>query len=133
VIASDKKNAVKILANDNDLQRKLFEDCKLKGERVVNPIIDWNEEDVWRFIKERGVPYNPLYDEGWKRIGCVGCPMGSPDQRKRQFERWPKFKENYIRAIERGMERGRAEGIEYTWGGGRERFDFWTIECGGRV
>lgn len=117
VIAADKKNAVKVLANDNDLQRKLFEDCKLKGERVVNPIIDWNEEDVWRYIKERGVPYNPLYNEGWKRIGCVGCPMGSPDQRKRQFERWPKFKENYIRAIERGMEKGRAEGIEYTWGG----------------
>ncbi len=110
-------------SNDNDLGRKLFEDCRLRSERVCNPIIDWSDDDVWDYLKSRGVPYNPLYDEGFKRIGCIGCPMASKAERQKQFERWPKYRVAYIRAFERGMARGRAMGKEYTWEwGGALRF-----------
>ena len=119
-IASRAANAVRVSANDNDLSRKLFEDCRLKSERACNPIIDWSDEDVWAFIRSRCVPYNPLYDLGFRRVGCIGCPMASKSERARQFELWPKYRDAYIRAFEKGMARGRALGKEYTWtdGGG---------------
>jgi phosphoadenosine phosphosulfate reductase len=41
----------------------------------VNPIYDWNEWEVWRYIKENNLPYNTLYDMGYKRIGCWCCPI----------------------------------------------------------
>lgn len=123
-IASKASNAVRVASNDNDLGRKLFEDCRLRSERVCNPIIDWSDDDVWDYLKSRGVPYNPLYDEGFKRIGCIGCPMASKAERQKQFERWPKYREAYIRAFDRGMARGRAMGKEYTWGGGEDALRF---------
>jgi phosphoadenosine phosphosulfate reductase len=39
----------------------------------VNPIADWTEDDVWRYIAERDLPYNPLHDRGYASIGCVPC------------------------------------------------------------
>lgn len=124
-IASKAENAVRVAANDNDISRKLFEDCRLRSERVCNPIIDWTDEDVWEYLRDRKVPYNPLYNEGFTRIGCIGCPMASKEQREKQFERWPKYKEAYIRALDKGIQCGKALGKEYTWTGGGMRFDFW--------
>lgn len=53
-----------ILANDNDEKRMLFENCRLKAKRVVNPIIDWADGDVYEFLGDAKVPMNPLYAEG---------------------------------------------------------------------
>ena len=58
-----------ILANDNDEKRMLFENCRLKAKRVVNPIIDWKDEDVYGFLEDAKVPMNPLYAEGQCRVG----------------------------------------------------------------
>lgn len=63
-----------ILANDNDEKRMLFENCRLKAKRVVNPIIDWTDKDVYGFLEDAKVPMNPLYAEGQCRVGCIGCP-----------------------------------------------------------
>lgn len=115
VIASDPKRSVKVLMEDNDLDRKLFEDCRLKGERVCNPIIDWSDDDVWEYIRRKDLPYNPLYDQGHKRVGCIGCPMVSPTERHKSFEQYPKYRKAYFDAIVRGMAKGRANGIQYTW------------------
>ncbi|MCR6693219.1 MAG: phosphoadenosine phosphosulfate reductase family protein [archaeon YNP-LCB-003-016] len=41
----------------------------------INPIYDWNSQEVWRYIKERNLPYNPLYNMGYQRIGCWCCPL----------------------------------------------------------
>jgi phosphoadenosine phosphosulfate reductase len=64
-----------ILNNDNDMRRKLTELCIPKRKFILNPIIDWTENDVWEFIKFKNIPYNPLYDMGYKRVGCIGCPL----------------------------------------------------------
>lgn len=56
---------------------------------MVNPLIYWSNDDVWNFTREREIPYCELYDKGYKRIGCVGCPMTSPTQITKDFLRWP--------------------------------------------
>ena len=39
----------------------------------VNPLILWDENDVWDYIKENKVPYNKLHDKGFPSIGCAPC------------------------------------------------------------
>jgi phosphoadenosine phosphosulfate reductase len=38
-----------------------------------NPLADWSERDVWRYIADNDVPYNPLHDRGYDSIGCTPC------------------------------------------------------------
>lgn len=39
----------------------------------VHPILDWSEDDIWKYIRDNSVPYNPLYDTGYRSIGCKPC------------------------------------------------------------
>jgi len=39
----------------------------------INPLAVWSRHDVWRYIKEHDVPYNQLYDLGYRSIGCQPC------------------------------------------------------------
>lgn len=55
-----------------------------KGELICNPIVDWTEADVWDYIRDRRLSYNPLYDEGCKRIGCIGCPLAGKHRKSRR-------------------------------------------------
>lgn len=64
-----------ILMGDNDEKRQLFETCNLKSKMTVNPIVDWSDDDVWDYTHSEHLPVNPLYCEGQKRVGCIGCPM----------------------------------------------------------
>jgi phosphoadenosine phosphosulfate reductase len=56
---------------------------KRHGLWKVNPLADWSEKDVWRYIAEHDVPYNPLHDRGYASIGCTHCtkPAGGRDGR----------------------------------------------------
>jgi phosphoadenosine phosphosulfate reductase len=118
----------KILFNDNDEDRRQLEHCIPKRKYVVNPIIDFTDEDVWEFIRKETIPYCPLYDEGFKRIGCIGCPMGGGKQQKKQFDRWPKFYQAYIRAFNRMIEERKKSGKEVVWQTGEEVMEWWTGE-----
>lgn len=44
-----------------------------RGIWKLNPLADWSEKDLWRYIHEHDLPYNPLHDEGFASIGCVPC------------------------------------------------------------
>jgi len=39
----------------------------------LNPLIDWSEEQVWDYIKQKNIPYNPMHDKGFPSIGCQPC------------------------------------------------------------
>lgn len=39
----------------------------------VNPLLNWGQEDVWRYIKVNKIPYNSLHDKGFPSIGCQPC------------------------------------------------------------
>lgn len=58
---------------------------------ILCPVLYWTDTDVWRFIRQQNMPYCCLYDEGFTRLGCVGCPMGGPKGQARDFARWPKY------------------------------------------
>ena len=118
-----------ILNNDNDDKRMLFENCRLKARRVVNPIVDWKDDDVWQFLEDAKSPVNPLYAEGWCRVGCVGCPMAGRKGKEEEFNRWPKYKNLYIKAFENMlMERERRGKMENEWRmgkTGKDVFNWW--------
>jgi phosphoadenosine phosphosulfate reductase len=47
-----------------------------KNERwKANPLADWSEKDVWRYLSENDVPYNDLHDRGYASIGCTHCTL----------------------------------------------------------
>lgn len=88
---------------------------------ILNPIITWASDEIWEYIKSNQLPYPSLYDEGFYRIGCIGCPMADR-QRYRQFERWPQFKKAYwntfAKVIEERKRNGKKEvheSVEMMW------------------
>jgi phosphoadenosine phosphosulfate reductase len=44
-----------------------------RGIWKVNPLADWTDKDVWRYIAEHDLPYHPLHDRGYESIGCATC------------------------------------------------------------
>lgn len=115
-----------ILNNDNDDRRQLYETCSLKHKAVCNPIIDWTDDDVWDYIRAEHIPVNPLYDCGFSRVGCIGCPMAGRKGREREFAQWPGYKKLYIRAFERMLqERVRRGKSAWNNGTGTDVFHWW--------
>ena len=49
------------------------------GKYKISPLADWSEADVWHYIRDNDVPYNALYDRGFRSIGCAPCtrPVGT--------------------------------------------------------
>ena len=92
---------VVVLNTDNDESRRVVECCYRTMSTLVNPIIDWTDQEVWEFLRYYGCESNPLYKEGFARIGCVGCPLSSSKNMYREFARYPKYKEAYIRAFDK--------------------------------
>lgn len=110
-------------------KRQLIEEDTKRNKSYVNIIIDWSDAEVWEFLRKYEVPYCKLYDEGWKRLGCVCCPNGN--QRK-QAERWPKIAQAYVRAMDRAMDRAMRLGYERSWSNGQEMFDWWISQSRGK-
>lgn len=128
VMASKRENKI-VLSNDNDEDRRLFETCQMKGKRVVNPIVDWTTRDVLDFCSENKVSLCPLYANGWRRVGCVGCPIARTSMRYNEFAQYPTYKKAYIAAFDRMIEernrRGKIEGKMMRWYTGVDVFHWW--------
>ena len=123
VLHSNRQKSL-ILANDNEEDRRLFETCQMKGKRVVNPIIDWQDDDVLDYAAVEKIPMNPLYCEGFHRVGCVGCPMAART-RAMEFARYPKIKAAYIRAFDRMNLERRKRGLPCRLQSGVDIFHWW--------
>jgi len=54
-------------------ESRLVEWDETHGLLKLNPLIDWSEEQVWCYIRQNGVPYNKLHDQGFPSIGCQPC------------------------------------------------------------
>ena len=117
----------RILNADNDEDRRVLEHCIPKRKYMCNPVVDWRDEDVWSFIRSNGFPYCSLYDEGFARLGCIGCPNASPKERERQFARWPKYRDQYMRTIARMIEARKERGLSVDgyFATPQQCFDHW--------
>lgn len=118
-----------VLNNDNADTRRFVEHCYRTTSTMVNPIVDWSDKDVWDFLKHYGCQSNPLYECGMKRIGCVGCPEAGK-ARYTEFARYPKYKENYIRAFKKMLEKRKERGlaIPEIWYDENAVFKWWMEE-----
>lgn len=57
----------------------------------IRPLANWDSEFLWNFIRSEKLSYPNLYDEGFKRLGCIGCPLAETKNREREMLRWPKI------------------------------------------
>ena len=75
-----------------------------KDKIIVSPILYWTSRDVWEFLSSNDIPHCSLYDKGYKRIGCILCPMSNYKQKIREIRDYSHVKRNWIKAIEWMME-----------------------------
>jgi phosphoadenosine phosphosulfate reductase len=54
----------------------------------VNPLIDWSEDDVWNYIEEHSIPFNPLHKKGYPSIGCQPCTRAIMEGEDVRAGRW---------------------------------------------
>lgn len=105
-----------ILVNDNTDARSEIEECPTLHKLLLNPIVDWTDADVWEFIRAEKIPYCELYDEGFARLGCIGCPMAKQHGREREFFRWPKYRAAYLKSFDKMLqERWRRGKLDSSW------------------
>lgn len=117
------KNTDLVRMLDNDDVRDNIQACSAQGKIIVSPLYRWNADDLWAFICDRNLPYCELYDQGFLRLGCIGCPMSRTEGRLRDFARWPDFRRLYIRAFNELVKDGRfykrgirsGEELMYWW------------------
>ena len=131
--------------NDPVWDCTLIQTMKEHKDTVVNPIYEWTREEIWTYIRGNGIKYNPLYDMGYDRVGCIGCPLGGYASQLREFADFPKYKDLYIKAFDRMLEEGKKKGKDYVtgrdearaWRTGQDVFDWWIgkhyRECHGQM
>jgi phosphoadenosine phosphosulfate reductase len=44
-----------------------------RGVWKFNPLADWSDADIWRYVHENDLPYHQLHDDGYDSIGCAPC------------------------------------------------------------
>lgn len=121
---TDKGGAV-LLNYDNDESVELVYTCFRTNKILVNPLINWTDDDVWRCINDNQLPINPLYECGYNRVGCIGCPMSQYKGRVKDFERYPKYKDRFIRLADKLVEQMRQRRSDVKYKDGKDYFRKW--------
>ena len=49
----------------------------------LNPVLIWNEREVWEYLALYSVPVNPLYAQGYRSLGCLPCTRITTDDNER--------------------------------------------------
>lgn len=99
-----------------------------KGRIMVRPIVDWSEVEVWSYILENEIPYCELYDQGWDRLGCIGCPLGTGQ--KKELALYPNYRRLYIRSLDNmTVYRDRKELRMDGWKNGEDIMKWWVGDC----
>lgn len=94
-----------------------------KDKIIINPIIEWQDNDVWYFLNEVvNVSHCVLYDRGYNRIGCICCPMSNYSSKLKEIQEYPHVRRNWIKAIKAIRESGQHDNMitNNYWGEGTE-------------
>jgi len=75
-----------------------------KGSKHIYPLYNWTDDDIWAYIKFYKIKLAPHYEKGFNRLGCIGCPLVSGRNRKKELFIYPKYLPLIEKAIKKGME-----------------------------
>jgi len=114
--------------DENDDAQKLTNICVANNRVATNPIISWTDADVWEYIRGEGIKTNPLYGCGFRRVGCIGCPLGRKKNMLFEFQLFPKYKALYMAAFDRMLESRKSAGKTTRWENAGQVFDWWLGE-----
>lgn len=98
---------------------------------IVTPIYYWLDDDIWAYIKDREIKVNPLYQRGYERVGCIGCPLATYRHVLKEFNDYPKYRQAYIKAFERMLivreQNGKLNKVDgyHNWRNGEAVFEWW--------
>ena len=112
--------------NDPVWDCTLIKTMKEHGDTTLNAIYEWSDADVWDFIRDRSIEVNPLYAMGYRRVGCIMCPLASHSEKLKMCKDFPQYRENLIwifdTMIRQDGWRGRKDS---KWNTGEEVFNWW--------
>ena len=117
-----------VLNFDNEILRDNYDimsHCFRTRTTMLNPIVEWSDKDVWDFLHHYGCSANPLYQCGEARIGCIGCPLAGAKQQKKDFAKYPKYKQNYIMAFDNLVRERWRLGLKTDWTDGKDVLKWW--------
>lgn len=100
----------------------------IEGLWTLNPIAEWPDHWIWDYSKEAHLEQCSLYNEGFDRLGCIGCPMGGECQRRRQFERWPGFRNAWLRAFRACIDGRKESGLPTPFTDPEEWMEWWLSD-----
>ncbi len=97
--------------------------CVNGNDKILfSPIINWEDKDVWNFLRTKKMKYCQLYDEGYRRVGCIFCPNSSPKTKKLDRIRYPKVEQAIKQSIKILCNEGKLPGFKNNVD---EIFDWW--------
>ena len=99
-----------LMGKEDAYECKFIQNCKEKKDSICNPIYKFTESEIWEYIRTYGIVTNPLYAKGYKRVGCIGCPIGGGRSMRQEFKDYPTYKRNYIKAFDRMLAKKKSEG-----------------------
>jgi phosphoadenosine phosphosulfate reductase len=107
--------------------RGIYEVCHKNGTvKYLHPIMDWTETEVWLYIKEHNLPYCELYDMGFKRLGCVLCPMGTVGIRRYEMSLFPEITSRWKLGFKKLWDNGKVKGHDSS----EDYFEWWISQKG---
>ncbi|MCS3900746.1 phosphoadenosine phosphosulfate reductase family protein [Methanococcus voltae] len=114
----------KVLTIDGSRQFESFTRSNLDYERnssfidfqtTAFPILDWNALDIWTYIYKNNVIYNPLYDEGFERIGCYLCPSALNSEFNRVKELYPEYYKRWSKYLSKRYSKDEIDRGFWRW------------------
>jgi len=79
-------------------------DTRIKGKIHVYPILNWTEKDIWDYIHLNNLTYPIEHYRYNKRMGCVGCPLTTQNNRIKDYQLYPKYVKAILQAIRKNIE-----------------------------
>lgn len=85
----------KLESFQRSIEPRVTENPWVPGQLSANPIQNWNALEVWLYIFQEKAEFNPLYNQGYHRMGCYLCPSSPLAELESLKETHPEFHEKW--------------------------------------
>ena len=99
--------------------------AKENKKEVVNPIYEWTDDDVWNYINDRQIKVCELYSCGWKRVGCIGCPLSNRKEQLWKLGQFPQFEKAIRKTMDKMIAARKASNMSGRWQTGEDMWLWW--------